>query len=339
MEKNGHEVYRLTRKYREVNQLLKLIGISAKIIGEHGGKILLDKLRASIKRTLDMTAYFESNEPDIAVSFSSPEMARVSYGLGIPHICINDSPHAEAVARLTVPLSALILTPKIIPKRSWVKYGISQEKVLHYNALDPWVWLKDFKPDSGILKQLGLESSKAILTFRPEESFAAYLLGIKRKESPGLSIIEHVLEFKEDMQIVAVPRYEQQIDVLKRVFKDKIVICSSTVDGPSLLYYTSIFVGGGGTMSAEAALLGVPTVSFYPAKPFIILDYMVRKNLLTLETIPKRASKRIISIFRNLENERKRQEERVQILTRDFEDPIDVIMEKVETYSRHSRFI
>ena len=252
LEENGHQVLRTTRKYREVNKLLELKGIDAKVVGRHGRRNLADKLKASAQRTLELTSVLEDFKPDVAVSFSSPEMARVSYGLKVPHVCVNDSPHAEAVARLTVPLSERLLTPKMIPKKVWIKYGISPEKIVQYNALDPWVWLKDFQPDETVLEQLGLDTSRPILTFRTEESFAAYLSSKVQKATSVAPIINHVLKNNKDVQIVAVPRYEEQIRVLKRFFRDKIVVSDSMVDGPSLLYYTSIFIGGGGTMTAEA---------------------------------------------------------------------------------------
>ena len=330
LEENGHQVLRTTRKYREVNKLLELKGIDAKVVGRHGRRNLADKLKASAQRTLELTSVLEDFKPDVAISFSSPEMARVSYGLKVPHVCINDSPHAEAVARLTVPLSERLLTPKMIPKKVWIKYGISPEKIVQYNALDPWVWLKDFQPDETVLEQLGLDTSRPILTFRTEESFAAYLSSKVQKATSVAPIINHVLKNNKDVQIVAVPRYEEQIRVLKRFFKDKIVVSDSMVDGPSLLYYTSIFIGGGGTMTAEAALLGVPTISCYPGEPFIILRYLVEKGLVILETDPEKILKKIQAMLKNLDYEKRKQTEKAQKIVSRFEDPAQKILKAIE---------
>jgi len=333
LENRGHQIFKTTRRYREVLQLLRLKGVDARVVGEHGGKKLIDKLKASAQRTLELASLFEEISPDVAISFSSPEMTRVSYGLKVPHICVNDSPHAKAVARLTIPLSERLLTPKMIPKRAWTKYGISPEKIIQYNALDPWVWLKGFKPDKGILQELGLDDSKPILTFRTEEIFAAYLLGKTKRETSIIPLIEEILEDRQDLQIVAVPRYEEQIKALRRVFKDRIVICESIVDGPSLLYYTSIFIGAGGTMSAEAALLGVPVVSCYPGEPYIIEKYLIRKKLIARETDPKKLVKKISETLNNIDYEKKKQSRKVQRIVKNFEDPIEIIMKEVEKFT------
>lgn len=333
LTERGHEVFRTTRRYREVAQLLKLKGIEAKTVGEHGGKELSSKLKASVQRTLDLTSVFEEVKPDVAVSFSSPEMARVSYGLKVPHICINDSPHAEAVARLTIPLSERLITPKMTPKRAWTHYGISADRIVQYNALDPWVWLKDFKPDPQVPQELGLDVSKPILTLRTEESFAAYLLGRRLEKMPVIPVIESLQRHKKDLQIVVVPRYEEQVKAIRRVFADGITVCGSVVDGASLLYYSSVFIGAGGTMNAEAALLGVPTFSCYPGDSYIIEKYLIRKKLVTRETDPEILAQRILATLADIVHAKKTQATRVHRLVRNFEDPIEVITTEVERYN------
>ena len=330
LRRRGHMVFNVTRRYRELKSLLELRGIEARVIGEHGGKALIGKLKASAARILELASYFEEVSPDVAVSFSSPEMARVSYGLGTPHICINDSPHAEAVARLTIPLSSKLLTPKVIPKEAWTVYGIAEGKIRQYNALDPWAWLRGFKPDIQVIRNLGLSTSKPIITVRPEEEYAAYLLGRIKGETGIIPAIERILKGRGDVQIVVIPRYQEQMKALHERFGDKIIICGSPIDGPSLLHYTSIFIGGGGTMTTEAALLGVPAFSCYPAEPYAILKYLVREGLVKLERDPDALAEGVLLMLRNIEDERRNQKERARRLVEAFEDPVEVIVAEVE---------
>jgi len=329
----GHQVFKTTRRYREVIELLKLKGIEAKAIGEHGGKELASKLKASAQRVLELVSVFEDVKPDVAVSFSSPEMARVSYGLKVPHLCINDSPHAEAVARLTVPLSERLLTPKVIPKKAWVKYGIAPEKIVQYNALDPWVWLRDFKPDARVLQDLRLDRTRPILTLRTEETYAAYLLGKTQERTSIIPLIEDVLKEGGNLQIVALPRYDEQAEALREAFNGRVAVCESVVDGPSLLHYTAVFVGGGGTMNAEAALLGVPTFSCYPDEPSMIEGYLIRKRLVTRELDHRKLVRGILVTLSKADLERSRQSARVRRLVKDFEDPVEITTREIEKLS------
>ena len=334
LEEEGHRVLRTTREYREVTQLLRLKGIDAKVAGKHGGGTLEGKLRASTERSLQLTSLIKEWKPDVAVSFSSPEATRVAFGLGVPHVCVNDSPHAEAVARLTVPLSERLLTPKVIPKRAWVGFGIPADRIVKYNALNAWAWLRDLKPDETVLKQLGLDKSKPIITFRTEETFASYLLGKTPKGPLIVPIAKRLFKPSRDFQLVVVPRYEDQAIVLKEVLEKNATICESVIDGPSLLSFTSIFVGAGGTMTIEAALLGVPTFSCYPDKPFLIERYLVNKGLIIRENSPEEIAKKIVKTFDNLELAKAKQKEKARKLTKNFEDPIEVIASTVRDVAR-----
>ncbi|MEM2777002.1 MAG: DUF354 domain-containing protein, partial [Candidatus Bathyarchaeia archaeon] len=51
-EEQGHQVITTTRRYREVNQLLSIKGLKAKVIGEHGGRKLFKKLISSAERII-----------------------------------------------------------------------------------------------------------------------------------------------------------------------------------------------------------------------------------------------------------------------------------------------
>jgi len=54
LESAGHEVFKTTRKYREVNEALERKGIEAMIVGGHGGASLIGKLIASADRIAEL---------------------------------------------------------------------------------------------------------------------------------------------------------------------------------------------------------------------------------------------------------------------------------------------
>jgi len=330
LRKDGHQVFEATREYREVVQLLKMKSMKVQVVGRHGGETLLGKLKANVERTLELASIMTELRPDVAVSLASPETSRVAFGLNIPHVCLNDSPHAEAVARLTVPLATLLLTPKIIPKTVWTRFGIQQNRIIQYKALDAWAWLKDFKPDKKVLTQMGLEKSRPIVAFRTEESFASYLLEKTSKTTLLLPLIESLLKSNVDFQAVVMPRYETQTALLKEKLGKCTTVCESTIDAPSLISYASVFVGAGGTMTTEAALLGVPTFSCYPGKPFLVEKYLIKKGLIVRETSLERVRAKILMTLKKIENVRKAQVTKARKLTSSFEDPIDVIAKAIE---------
>jgi len=330
LEKRGHTVHMVSRRYREVSRLVERKGLNVDVIGEHGGRDLNDKLVASVKRTQALVPVIEEVEPDAAVSFSSPEMARASFGLGVPHICLNDSPHAVAVARLTLPLSEKLLTPKMIPKSAWTGYGIPEDRIVQYEALDPWVWLRDFEPDAAVLDELGLSQDRPIVTVRMPETQAAYLLGNLTGFSAIAEFVKNLKRMRDELQIVVVPRYGEQVETLLRSAESGIKVCEEVVDGPSLLYYSDVFIGAGGTMSAEAALLGIPTYSSYPGEPYLIERYLVERGLVIRETDYGRIARGVLEILEDPVEARRAQSSRARELVSGFEDPVEVIVGEIE---------
>jgi len=322
-----HELLITTREYKETNQLIKLKGIEANLVGRHGGGTLEGKLNAGIERMNLLNKLIQEEKPDVLVSLSSPEASRVAFGLKIPHVCINDIPEAEAVAKLTAPLASLIVTPKLIPKKVWAKYGVPPEKVVQYDALDPVAWIKDFKPDKNILDSLEIEKGKPTITFRTEEVFASYLSDkVSGTSSLVLPIVNELME-KIDGNFIVLPRYQEQEDTISQLLNGSAFIPHHAIDGPSLLYYSDVFIGSGGTMTLESALMGTPTIS---CRPFHTMyeDYAIRKGIV-IKADRKKAAKKAEEIIRH--NGRYKEELRAKSgkIMAKMEDPIKVIKRAV----------
>ena len=125
-----------TRNYREVNELSKLKNMKLIIVGKHGGNTKYGKLNASLKRSVSLGLLVEKFKPDVLVSFCSPEASRIGFGLGVRHYAFCDSPHAEAVMKLSIPYVDKLLIPWIISKNEFTKYGIKPENIITYKAID-----------------------------------------------------------------------------------------------------------------------------------------------------------------------------------------------------------
>jgi len=332
LEAKDHTVLRTTRRYREVNELLELKGMTATVAGKHGGASLKGKLIASSERIAELASIVQKFKPDLSIGFASPEAARTAFGLRIPHYTINDSPHSEAVALLTIPLSKKLFSPKIITLDTWSKLGTSPEKIVQYDALDPIVWLREFHPDSKILDELELDNTIPIVLFRAEETFASYLLDRKlKKGSVTIPIINGLIKkLREPTQIVFLPRYQEQIEIVKKEFNKRVIVPGKVIDGPSLLYFSSVFIGAGGTMTAEAALMGIPTITCYPGEPTFVERYLIRKKLSNREIDPKNATEKIVQILDRSEAFRKKSQERAKAVISKMEDPLEVIIGTIE---------
>ena len=103
---------------------------------------------SSLERSKALTKRVEKFRPDLLISFCSPEASRVAFGLGIPHIAFSDSPHANAVMRLSLPYTTKLLIPWIIPKKDFTKFGIAEKSITKYKAIDASIIIKNYKKSS-----------------------------------------------------------------------------------------------------------------------------------------------------------------------------------------------
>jgi len=246
--------------------------------------------------------------PDIVISFCSPEAARISFGMGIKHIAFNDSPHATAVMKLSIPFVDRLLTPWIIPKKEFMQFGIKSSNIIHYKAIDAAYIAKR----KITINPLPKNNKKTIL-IRIAEEQASYIT----KKIEVASIIKKIIESFDNEFIIVLGRYLSQIKKLKQTFGNKVKIIEMPIDGKLLLKNVDVFIGSGGTMTAESALLGIPTIS-YNAVPNLIEDYLVRNKLVKRESEPKKII-RIVNQF--LKSSGKEQQKKAKKMLEQMEDP------------------
>ena len=330
----GSEAMVTTRAYREAVQTLRLKKIPHKVVGKHGGGTAYGKLVASGERVVGLARLINAWKPDVAVSFSSPEAARVAFGLAIPHVAVNDSPHAWMVARLSVPLSRFVCFPWIIQKKVWMDLGAKRHSLVSYRALDPAAWLKKFKPNPKVLKSMGLDKDRPIVVLRTEEAFASYLMGKASDRAPVIApIVEELFRLDLGIQIVVSTRYGLQAPILRKKFGDKLTLLDKIVDAASLLSLSSVFVGSGGTMTVEAALMGTLAISCYPGEKPIYIEYLEREGLIETIHSPRVVASRITDILTNPEKYEAQRQKGRKLLDW-MEDPTKTIASKVSEAGR-----
>jgi uncharacterized protein len=304
-----------SRNYREATELAKLRKMKIEFVGKHGGATKSEKLSSSLDRMSRLYRRIIEFDPELTVSFCSPEAARISFGLGVKHVAFCDSPHAEAVMRLSVPLVQKLLTPWIIPKKEFAKFGISEKNIIHYKAIDAALIVRCSRKNKS--KRRGRKN----ILIRMGEDQAAYA-----KQSKAFEIIQAVASKFASENVIVMPRYKSQIVALKKL-GSKVRVLNKVVVGSDILQDTDVFVGSGGTMTAEAALSGIPTIS-YDAVPNIIQDYLVKQKMVTLESDP---SKVALLVAKMLHADNKVIQERARKMVDLMEDPLEKLVHVIGT--------
>jgi len=315
-----HNILCTSRKYEEVSKLAKIRHFDLVFVGKHGGGNKKNKLKASIERIDKLSKKIQKFEPEVVISFGSPEAARISFGLGIKHIMFCDSPHANAVMRLTLPLIQKLLIPYVIPKKEFSKYGINEKDIVQYKAIDAVVTMQR-EINEKIVSPFKNNNKKNIL-IRIEEEEASYT----SKSNKIIPIIQKIVNDFKGENIVVLGRYTKQIVNLQKVIDSKVKIVKMSFDGKYLLNNTDIFIGSGGTMTAESALMGIPTIS-YNAVPNIVENFLVKKHLVKRESNPSKISNHIKKIFELNNNQ---EQKRAKKIVKEMEDPIEKLIKIIK---------
>jgi uncharacterized protein len=311
-----------TRDYSELNQFVKQLEIKHQSIGRHGGGDLKEKLRASIARQSELVSFATKNDFDASFSYISPEAARVSFGLGIPHYICSDSPHSNAPSRLAVPLSESIFCPFVIRKERWTQYGVKSKQVKRYRALDPWAWLKHLKVKTRT-------KVRGRVLIRLEEWLASYFRQGKGV-SDALGRLVTGIKAIGDFEIMLVPRYDDQRAWARKNYGKMAIVPGTTIDAAKEMVRSDLVIGGGATMTQEAALLGVPNISYFPsARLDVFAEYYFPRRLSIEASNPKELLSATFALLRNIEDEKKKFARRAATETKKFEDPVKFVFKEL----------
>ena len=304
----GHEVTITTRKHPDTIPMMKFLDEQALVVGSYDPESLLSRLKEGTQRQLSFCRIFGQESPDLAISHGSADQCRVAFGLGIPVISTVDTPYAEAVHRLTLPLSNYIVASRSIPKRILERYNVAAE-IIDFDSVDEVAWIKDEKP------RAHYDFGHPLIVVRPIEEGAAYT-----KEKLDLSDLANRLTALGN--VVYLSRYD------RKTIKD-LIVPRSFVDSTSLVAQADLFVGFGGTITREAALQGTPAIiiDMFPGQ--YVNNCLVKKGFPIFRTKKSGA----LTLARKLVNKKRN----VKHLLDKLENPVDTIATIVQNNRTETR--
>jgi predicted glycosyltransferase len=220
-------------------------------------------------------------------------------------------------------LSRKLFTPRAIPKNAWKRYGVVSSEIVQYNALDPVVWIREYAPEFDNRETSGRDEEKPVVLLRSEEEYASYILTATAKRSIIAQLARPLSEL--GAQVIMLPRYERQVEMLTEELAGVASVLPRVVDALGLLARCSAFIGAGGTMSAEAALMGVPTISCYPSEPTYVDKFLFKLKLAERVLLVDRAVARVHRILKDPKLAIHQKQRARRVLVR-MEDPLHIVM-------------
>ena len=263
IRRKGYETFITCRKYDYTESLLKSYGENYISVGEHGGGTLIGKLLASADRTLKLAKIISEIRPSALISYPSPSGCRAAFGLKIPIVLLTDTPHAIAVNKLTLPLAKYVVFSKCISRKMFKPYITPGTKIVQYNGVEELEWTINYRsPKKFRERTLAIVNvEEPFIIFRPEETEAAYY-----KYKPIFHKVLEYLKSKFEGKIVFLPRYVHQKEYVLKHFRENVIIPKDPLDLRVLYPKASMVITGGATIAREAALTGVPSISYFPVK-------------------------------------------------------------------------
>jgi predicted glycosyltransferase len=193
----------------------------------------------------------------MALSHGSRSQLLAARWLGIPAITLDDY---EASFQGFNRLAYRLLCPSVIPRDAW--RGAST-RVTHYEGLKEEIYLHGWRPSGALPAVLKNDPTRVAVLVRPEAPLAHY----HSKVSKVLQdLVFERLSASRGLFVVLLPRSEEQRVELVAFCEQHGMECfvpDVALDGPELMTVVDLVVGGGGTMTREAAVLGVPSYSFF----------------------------------------------------------------------------
>ena len=246
LEKDGHEVKIIVWKKDITLYLLNVYGFEYEVVGKNY-KGLRKKAYGLFESDFKAFRVAIRFKPDILLS-GSPTLAHVGKVIGKPYIFLIDTEHASLAYWLTHPFSDVICTP------SCFKRKINSKKHVAFNGYFELAYLHPnyFNPDPTVLDDIGLSKDDKFIIIRFVSWSASHDIG--RYGISQEMRVKYIskLEKYGKVFIVSEGELEKQLERYElRLAPEKF---------HSLLSYAQLYIGEGGSIATEAAILGTPSI-------------------------------------------------------------------------------
>jgi uncharacterized protein len=268
----NNEIILTCRDSGNTIELLKQHGFVFCVIGNKVGKSMMQKLLFFPKRLFNLYSFIRRAEPDIAVSQSSFYQPIVASLLHIPCLYTNDNEHAKGNL-FGFLFAKKVILPVALCKEPFTRKWPLRSKVSFYPSVKEAIYLSQ---QTELLSLVSENRNK--IYFRPEPWSAQYYNG------PINFFDETLLSLANKYKIIILPRDMSQTDHYNQAKFKSILVADKPLKIKDIVSDCLLFIGAGGSMTRELAVLGVPVISIYQAKLLCVDNYLVDKGQMIIKS-------------------------------------------------------
>jgi predicted glycosyltransferase len=280
-----HEVVVTARPLANTIDLLKLHGIAHTVVGRHYGAGSLAKVYGYPVRVAQLWHFLKDKKIDVAISqssFHSPVVARL---LGVRSIYMNDNEHALGNIPSFLAAST-IMVPEFLSTEHLRKQYASPRKLVRYPGVKEGIYLH--RLDHVLAQSQNMQGGKRrrSVYVRPEPRTAQYYRG-------SINFLDDLLlGLKNEVNVTLLPRDKEQAKHYVQPRFEGIRVITAALDIAEIAPDCDLFIGAGGTMTREMAVLGIPTISVYQDELLDVDHYLLdhqaflhRRDLTAVEAL------------------------------------------------------
>lgn len=283
-----YDVVVTTRPLSNTIDLLEENNIDYYIVGSHYGKKKLAKLFGFFKRSSELYRFLKSQQVDIAISQSSFYSPYVAQKLNVPCIYTNDNEFAKG-NYIGFLLASHILLPEAL--KEWTKGRFFEKRVSFYPGVKEGIYINKIPKNTSNDKQ-------TVIYFRPEPWHAQY------HDFSANTFDKMLIGLAKVYKIVILPRDQRQTDHFISLSKNhpNIEVPSRVQTVDVISKNCDIFLGAGGSMTREFAIMGIPTVSMYQDKLLEVDKYLIDHGILISEQEPSKIDLKFLNRLKEESN-------------------------------------
>jgi predicted glycosyltransferase len=251
----AHDVVFTCRDHAQTLALARDAWPDVQVVGGPSPRGRVAKTRTIVKRAAALHRVGRRERFDVALSHGSYAQIVAAWAARIPAVTMMDYEHQPA-NHFSFRLASRVIVPAVFPDEALRRYGAGKGKVVRYDGFKEDLYLSGGNDDGFVRAQLGIRPATILAVVRPPPDGALY----HRAENDRFDEVLAWLEQRRDVAIVLLPRSHEQEE---RYSARRVRIPERPLDGQALLATADFVIGGGGTMTREAALLGTPSYTVF----------------------------------------------------------------------------
>jgi len=266
----GHELIVTTRDHAQTRDLTLGAWPDAAVIGRESPASRIAKAGTIVDRVRALRKHVAAARADVAVSLNSYAQIVAARLAGVPAVTLMDYEYQPA-NHLAFRLATRIAVPEVFPSDRLRTFGARARRVTRLAGFKEELYL-DRRPGSPGVELAG--DGVARVLFRPPAEGSLYHRGA------NLAFDRLVTEAarRDDVQAIVLPRLVSHREHYGAM--EGVTVPARTIDGLALLRASDVFVGAGGTMSREAALLGVRAYTAFSGRRPAVDEALIRDGRL-----------------------------------------------------------